>query len=169
MLRVTFNDPSDGIRVVDCEKVSFQGREETVALLEQVHEKNSIYNLQVFPSWIKKIEYIYGYGMDKAKEVEEVREEEKEESPQKKKKPRPKPWKDDDSAPIPPLYRGDSLKPPLGLKPRLFVTEERLEEVRQAIYRRVCDEGSYWDVPDEWLEEYRDLMNTLQNKLGRKL
>lgn len=153
MLKVTYNDPSNGVRVVDCEKVSFRGREETVALLEQVQDKNAIYNLQVFPSWIIKIEYIYGYGTEKAKEVEEVREEEETE----------------ESSPIKPIYRegfSTSLRPPLGVKPRFIFLEHRKEEIKQAIDRVMKHEGN-WRIQSDWIEEYNEICDYLEKRGGK--
>lgn len=47
-------------------------------------------------------------------------------------------------------------KPPLGLKPRWIVEEERLTEVKTAIYRYM---NKNLPIPSEWYEEYLELVN----------
>lgn len=45
-------------------------------------------------------------------------------------------------------------KPPLGLRPRALAKEDRLNEVRAAIWRYV---NAKLDVPAEWIAEYLEL------------
>jgi len=46
-------------------------------------------------------------------------------------------------------------KPPLGLKPRYLVEEERILEISSAILRYVnCN----YEIPIEWVEEYNELV-----------
>ena len=46
-------------------------------------------------------------------------------------------------------------KPPLGIKPRKFHNEERLEEITGAIHRYIEVQA---DIPWEWLEEFLYLL-----------
>jgi len=55
----------------------------------------------------------------------------------------------------------NSCPPPIGLKPRFIVTEERLEEVKEAIERYI-ENG--FKVPAEWIEEYNDLLEWRDKK-----
>lgn len=48
-----------------------------------------------------------------------------------------------------------AIRPPLGLKPREFVEEERELEIRQAWERYVLAE---MPVPPEWLQELEELL-----------
>lgn len=47
------------------------------------------------------------------------------------------------------------LKPPLGLRPRFIVDEQRLDEVKSAIIRYI-EHGK--KLPDEWIQEYNELI-----------
>lgn len=49
-------------------------------------------------------------------------------------------------------------KPPLGVPPKWFLQEQRLEELCEAVirYRREA-----LSIPDDWLEEIRDLAGEL--------
>ena len=49
-------------------------------------------------------------------------------------------------------------KPPLGLRPRKIVMEERMEEIQGAVERYMNGKRS---VPIEWLSEYNDLADAL--------
>lgn len=52
-----------------------------------------------------------------------------------------------------------SNRPLLGITPRHIWIERRLEEVREAIGKRV--HGS-WPVPVEWIEEYNELIKSVR-------
>lgn len=45
-------------------------------------------------------------------------------------------------------------KPPLGLKPRFLIEEERILEIRSAILRYIDDK---FPIPIAWIEEYNEL------------
>lgn len=65
--------------------------------------------------------------------------------------------------PIPHLENSPSLevpKPPLGLRPRLFATENRLVEIRDAMDRYTKE---LHPIPQEWIEEYNELSTWLIN------
>jgi len=47
-------------------------------------------------------------------------------------------------------------KPPLGIMPAKLFYSERIEELKQAIYRRL---ESNMVVPIEWAEEYNELVS----------
>jgi hypothetical protein len=51
-------------------------------------------------------------------------------------------------------------KPPLGLRPRFIVDELRLNEITQAINRRL--ETNNYIIPIEWVEEYNDLIKRIK-------
>lgn len=46
-------------------------------------------------------------------------------------------------------------KPPLGLRPKKFWNEERVNNIIQAINRYVCANKQ---IPVEWVEEYNELI-----------
>jgi len=48
-----------------------------------------------------------------------------------------------------------TIRPPLGLKPRKFVIEERLKEIEEAISRYL---KAVKQIPIEWLNEYNELL-----------
>lgn len=50
-------------------------------------------------------------------------------------------------------------KPPLGIKPRMFVLENRLREIDGAMIRYIKASMS---IPEEWLEERNEIILTLQ-------
>jgi hypothetical protein len=63
------------------------------------------------------------------------------------------------------------VKPPLGLRPRYIVREERVREIKEAIKRYVDAEKS---VPAEWLHElneytrFLDLSTTTKKQLTKQ-
>jgi len=56
-------------------------------------------------------------------------------------------------------------KPPLGLKARFLVEEERLEEIQAAISRYMTQNKK---IPTEWLDEYNERCLLLQNLRNKK-
>lgn len=48
----------------------------------------------------------------------------------------------------------DYTKPPLGLVPRYVRTQQRLEEIKDAVSRRM---ERNLTIPQEWIEEYNEL------------
>lgn len=51
-------------------------------------------------------------------------------------------------------------KLPIGLTPRYIVTEDRLTEVRDAIFRYI---NAGLCLPPEWIEEYNELVERVKN------
>lgn len=49
-------------------------------------------------------------------------------------------------------------KPPIGLKPRFIVEEERLKEVRSAIRRY---SKKWLRIPNDWIYEYNELITKM--------
>ena len=66
----------------------------------------------------------------------------------------------------------ECIKPPLGLRPRFIVLEQRLQEIRAAIERHLKYnyENSYemFPIPYEWVEEYDEIVNKLNEMRGYK-
>ena len=54
--------------------------------------------------------------------------------------------------------QGSQSKPPIGLMPRKFWDEKRLNEVSSAIARYI---NACRPVPPEWIEEYNELVERL--------
>lgn len=63
-------------------------------------------------------------------------------------------------------------KPPLGLRPRFIVIEQRLQEIREAIERcmKYNKDEAYdmFSIPYEWVEEYDELVSKLNEMRGYK-
>lgn len=49
-------------------------------------------------------------------------------------------------------------KPPLGICPKRFHDEKRLQDLAQAINRRLCEP---YEIPLDWIEEYNQLVPIL--------
>lgn len=47
-------------------------------------------------------------------------------------------------------------KPPLGIKPRYVVDDERKQDIINAMQR--CIDAS-WQIPGEWIEEYNEIVS----------
>ena len=58
-----------------------------------------------------------------------------------------------------PAIEPKGQRPPLGLKPRWIVDEQRLREVADAINR---SRKAGWKVPVEWLDEYDELVRKVE-------
>lgn len=52
-------------------------------------------------------------------------------------------------------------KPPLGLRPRWIVVEQRINEIKQALHNYL-DTPKY-PIPHEWIEEYNQLVTNTTN------
>jgi len=57
-------------------------------------------------------------------------------------------------------------KPPLGIKPKIFHDEQRLQDLANAINGRVCEA---YEIPLEWIEEYNQLVETLHPENARPI
>jgi hypothetical protein len=68
--------------------------------------------------------------------------------------------------------RENYQKPPLGLRPRFIVLEDRLQEIRQAIerYMQYNKDEAYekFPIPHEWIEEYDEIVEKLNEMRGWK-
>lgn len=58
-----------------------------------------------------------------------------------------------------------SKKPPIGLKPRFIVVEERLKDIVSAMVR--FSEANML-IPPEWIEEYNELVNWRNKDMDKK-
>ena len=56
---------------------------------------------------------------------------------------------------------GEKKKPPLGLMPRRIHDEQRLDLVKEAIYRRL---EAILAIPPEWIVEYNQLIEELEHQ-----
>jgi len=51
-------------------------------------------------------------------------------------------------------------KPPLGLIPKKFFYEKRLQDIKEAILRYISDSK---EIPEEWIKEYNSIIPVLEN------
>jgi hypothetical protein len=51
--------------------------------------------------------------------------------------------------------------PPIGLRPRWFVAEQRVQEIKAAMNRYI---DASEPIPSEWLEELHELLTYLRNR-----
>lgn len=51
------------------------------------------------------------------------------------------------------------VKPSLGVKPERIWKDERMSDLKRAIYDRL---EAHMKIPDEWIEEYNKLLNELR-------
>ena len=56
---------------------------------------------------------------------------------------------------------GEKKKPPLGLMPKRIHDEQRLDLVREAIYRRL---EAILAIPPGWIVEYHQLIEELEHQ-----
>ena len=56
---------------------------------------------------------------------------------------------------------GEKKKPPLGLMPKRIHDEQRLDLVKEAIYRRL---HIFLTIPPEWIVEYNQLIEELERQ-----
>ena len=63
-------------------------------------------------------------------------------------------------------------KPPIGLRPRFIVLENRLQEIRQAIDRCMeyneNDAYEIFPIHNDWVEEYNEIVAKLNEMRGYK-
>ena len=52
-------------------------------------------------------------------------------------------------------------KPPLGIMPKIFWQEERLEKLKECIQRHI---DVYSPIKEEWVKEYNELLAELNTK-----
>jgi hypothetical protein len=57
----------------------------------------------------------------------------------------------------------DTIKPPLGLRPRIVADHMRAIEVHEAL-GRALESGGLQSIPYEWAEELADIINRHQPK-----
>ena len=70
------------------------------------------------------------------------------------------------------MTKREYIKPPLGLRPRFIVLEQRLQEIREAIERcmKYNQDEAYdmFPIPYEWVEEYDEIVSKLNEMRGYK-
>jgi hypothetical protein len=57
-------------------------------------------------------------------------------------------------------FLNNMIKPPIGIKPRFLLDENRLNEIMLAISKRLCE----FEIPIEWIIEHNEIVKRNQNK-----